>query len=270
MFLSCFLMMRKLFFLIALLPTLLFCTDIVVSIPPTRYIVQRIVGHSLSIEVLVPPGLSPHSFEPNAKEILDVSQATVWFQIGECFEKRVTLVFPGSMKKVNLLESINIKPTFHDDTHIWMTTKLIEDQANAIHKSLASIYPEKEDLFTSNLEKFKNELHALNEDIKNITKSAPNKTVLVVHPAFGHFCKEYGFTQLSIEDYGREPSPKYLQELLKAAQKAKINRIFIAPEYSTKEALVLARELGAKLVTIDPYREDVLANLKEIAIQFSE
>lgn len=81
------------FFLI-LLPTWLAATDVIVSIPPTRYIVQRIAGNSLAVQVLVPPGMSPHSFEPNAKEMLELVDAKVWFQIGECFEARASSAFP--------------------------------------------------------------------------------------------------------------------------------------------------------------------------------
>jgi zinc transport system substrate-binding protein len=36
--------------------------------------------------------------------------------------------------------------------------------------------------------------------------------VLVSHPAFGYFCKDYDLEQISIEVEGKEPRPKDVSE----------------------------------------------------------
>ena len=53
-----------------------------VSIPPLRSIVEGIVGDDFIIEVLVPPGASPETFEPTPRQFVELHKAQLIFNEG--------------------------------------------------------------------------------------------------------------------------------------------------------------------------------------------
>lgn len=253
--------------------------DVIVSIPPTRYLVRAIAGEGLCIALIVPPGLSPHSFEPNARDALKLTDAKIWFQIGEGFEHRLDPLFSQATQRINLCDRLlpSSSEPHHggcncavNDTHIWLCPHLLKEQAKIIASALSACFPEKRVLFEANLAAFLNKLDYVDQELIALTRAPLHRTVLVVHPAFGYFCKTYGFSQLAIEENGKEPSPRYLHALVERAHREELQRIFIAPQYSTKEAEVLAHELNAELISIDPYAENCLDTLRMIATQFSQ
>lgn len=243
--------------------------DILVTVPPTHFLVKKITEDTLSTRVLVPPGVEPHSFELKAKELIQLTSAKIWFQIGESWERRASTTIGKKMRCVDLRKEM-ASLIQSNDPHIWLSPKLLIEQVLLIEKSLSEIFPEKKAFFKTNLEKLIRELEALDKEIVSITKEAPHRTFLTVHPAFGYFCSTYGFTQLPIEKEGKEPSAKELVKLIQEAKEAKVDTIVISPEYPRKEADCLAKELHARLISLDPYAEDVITNLKKIATELSK
>ena len=52
-----------------------------VSILPLRSIVEEIVGDDFKIEVLVPPGASPETFEPTPRQFVELNKAQLIFNV---------------------------------------------------------------------------------------------------------------------------------------------------------------------------------------------
>ena len=85
-------MFRKIAIFSLIIPWLLFsgCASrpaderptIFVSILPLRGIVSEIVGDDFRVEVLVPPGMNPESFEPTPRQMIDLNRSKFIFNIG--------------------------------------------------------------------------------------------------------------------------------------------------------------------------------------------
>ena len=58
--------------------------------------------------------------------------------------------------------------------------------------------------------------------------------------------------QIPIEAEGKEPSPKELVEIVQHGRKLGIPVVFVQPQFSQKSAKVIASEMGAKVVPLDP------------------
>ena len=58
--------------------------------------------------------------------------------------------------------------------------------------------------------------------------------------------------QYSIEDQGKSPSTAQMKELTDLARHENIKVIFVQKEFDTKNAEILAKEIGAKIYTINP------------------
>ena len=56
--------------------------------------------------------------------------------------------------------------------------------------------------------------------------------------------------------------------LFRYAKSEGIKVIFVQPQFSSKSAEVIAREIGAQVVFADPLHEDWMKNLREVAAKF--
>ncbi|ADI39110.1 ABC-type transporter, substrate-binding lipoprotein [Waddlia chondrophila WSU 86-1044] len=256
---------------------------ILVSIAPYKFFVERIAGDTVTVQQMVPTGSSPHSYEPSSRSILKASKADAWFRIGESFEKRAKqamLSHNNQMIVVDLREGVNGIHTHeghghgchHEDCidpHIWLSPREGKKQAQTIYKTLVKLYPENKDQYHQSLKKFEKELDDLDLELEQILLPLRGKTILVSHPALGYMGRDYNFKQLSIEFEGKEPSPQQLTKLLEMGRQLKTDRIFIQEQHLSKGARLVANELNADVMELDPLSDNYIENLRFIARSIS-
>jgi len=109
-----------------------------------------------------------------------------------------------------------------------------------------------------------------NEKLKNLLREHRGKQFMVFHPSWGYFAREYGLTQVPIEIEGKSPKPAQLSELIKHALEQKITVIFAQKQFSTKNAEVIARAIGGKVVLVDPLALDWFANMEHTGAKFKK
>ncbi|SMP46878.1 zinc transport system substrate-binding protein [Desulfonatronum zhilinae] len=63
--------------------------EVFVSIAPQKYFVERVGGRFVNVSVMVPPGASPHVYEPNPAQMRTLAQAKIYFALGVEFEKNL-------------------------------------------------------------------------------------------------------------------------------------------------------------------------------------
>ncbi|MBJ7450110.1 MAG: zinc ABC transporter substrate-binding protein [Parachlamydiales bacterium] len=245
---------------------------VLVSVAPYATFIKEIAGDLVDIIILVPSGSSPHTYEPSAKQTSMASNAVIWFRIDEAFENRILTALSSShpdMKIINLQQSL---PLIHAccsdegfDTHTWLSPKLAQEQAKLITRNLIDLFPEQEKDLNERLNVFIKRLINLDHVLKEITDTAFKKILLVSHPAYGYFCRDYGIKQLSIEWEGKEPSPKRLTRLIKTIQDNQLKCIFTQIQYSQKGSRLLADELGLKIYETNPYSNDYFGEMENVA-----
>ena len=144
---------------IVALTQLLFFTDngwtepipVFVSILPQKYFVERIGGEQVKVEVMVNPGESPATFNPNPKKMSLLSQAKLYFSIGVPFEtiwiERIQSIH-SNLQFVPLHDNQN-PANDHDhshgsrDPHIWTSpakVKLMAKKIKEIHFEVSLIF----------------------------------------------------------------------------------------------------------------------------------
>ncbi len=258
---------------------------VLVSIAPHKTFLKEIAGDTVDIQVVVPAGASSHTFEPTSKQMIQMSQADIWFRLGEGFEKRLMQVLknynPG-IQIVDLREHINMICSDHvhhhghhkcsedmRDVHIWLSPREAKKQAIDITETLMKKYPQNKEFYRKNLHTFLTRLDALDKELTNKLVSHKGASFLVSHPAYAYFARDYGLTQLSVEFEGRDPTPKQLTTLLKQAKELNICTIFLQPQHSNKGAKLVATHIQADVISLDPYSEDYFTNMRKLASSFS-
>jgi zinc transport system substrate-binding protein len=149
-----------------------------------------------------------------------------------------------------------------------MSPRNVKKQAQKITHTLISVYPEHQHLFEKNLHELTNELDTLDYEISILLEPYKGRSIMVSHPAYAYFCRDYQLVQLPIEFEGKDPSPKQLTKILEQSRSAKISTIFIQMQHSSKGAYLIANQINAKIETIDPLSENYLENMRIISKKF--
>jgi zinc transport system substrate-binding protein len=257
---------------------------VLVSVAPYQYFVERIGGDTVHVGVMVPAGASIHTYEPTPKEMMAASSADAWFLIGEAFETKAVQAFKNhhpNMKMIDLREGVQLISNDPDhakhhhvcchclDLHIWLSPRQSKTQAKIIAATLIQLYPENRGLYEHNLKEFLVELDAMDQEIAKLLAPVNQRMILVSHPAYAYFCRDYQLQQISIEFEGKDPTPYQLTRLIHQAKQAQIKTVFIQPQYSNKGARLIADQLGAKVVSLDPYAKNYMESMMDIARKFS-
>jgi len=125
--------------------------------------------------------------------------------------------------------------------------------------------PDHKKIYQKNTESFIAELNDLNRAIEFQLKSLEPRTFLTFHPSWGYFAQAFGLNQISIEQSGKEPSPRQLMQIIQVAQENRIRTVFVSPQSSQKSAEMIAREINGTVKTVDPLAEDYMNNLRDVA-----
>ncbi len=88
---------------------------------------------------------------------------------------------------------------------------------------------------------------------------------MVFHPSWGYFAHDYNLTMIAVEVEGKEPSASDLEHLIETAKENNIRVIFVQPQFSTKSAEVIAKEIGCNVVPVDPLAKDYITNLRKVS-----
>ncbi|MFP3860532.1 MAG: metal ABC transporter solute-binding protein, Zn/Mn family [Bacteroidales bacterium] len=250
-----------------------------VSIYPQKYFIEQIAGEDVRVNVIIPPGANPATYEPSPGQMKNLGDSEAYLKIGHLvFEKawlpKLSSVNPD-MKIFDQSENIDVisdKGHSHGnhqhsagiDPHIWMSPKLVKKQIKTVRDMLQKLYPDNENVFNENYSDFLRELDTLDTYMENRFDSADNRAFIIFHPALSYLAKDYNLTQISIETEGKEPTPSKMEELMQKAENNQINTIFIQEQFSTDKAKALAREINAKVVVINPLSYDWYSEMRTI------
>jgi zinc transport system substrate-binding protein len=273
--------------------------QVLVSILPQKYFVGRIAGEFARVSVMVSPGSNPATYEPKPTQMRALVRSKIYFAIGAPFErvwlKKIATINQKLMvvHTDRLTKKRRIDAHFHSDTtdqegkmraphegadkeawldpHIWLSPPLVKLQARVIADAFIRIDPERKGIYENNLRAFWTEIDKLDTEIRGLFEgSEKRREIFVFHPSWGYFAEAYGLTQIPVEIEGKEPSAIEMARLVNYAKDKDVKVIFVQPQFATKSAEAIAREIGARVVVADPLAENWAENLCEVAAKFRE
>ncbi|MEE4256844.1 MAG: zinc ABC transporter substrate-binding protein [Bacteroidales bacterium] len=250
---------------------------IAVSILPQQYLLKHIVDTLAEVQVLVPPGASPATWEATPSEMRALGDALIYYRIGHIgFEKAwiedIMNLNPG-LKIIDLsstlkLRSIDSRHGDHShtgiDPHTWMSAENMEIMARQIYGDMSMLFPEHKDMIRKNYAALLAEIKESGRYAREKLAAHKGKSFLIFHPSLGYFADAYGLEQIAIEYEGKEPSPAHLETIVKKAREKNIHTIFVQKEFDVRNAEIIADEIEAKIIIIDPLSEDWPGAMKQL------
>jgi zinc transport system substrate-binding protein len=249
-------------------------TVVAVTILPQAGFVEAIGGDRIEVVVMVPPGADPHTYEATPDQMTRLSNAKMYARVGSPIEFELTwmdklIAVNKSMLVVDCSKGINLTESQDPDEpgldpHIWLSVKNAKIMVRNICDGLVQVDAANKAYYEENCATYLEKLTELDNALAADLSGVGNRSFIVFHPAFGYFARDYNLTQIGVEQEGKEPDADYIVRLIKEAKEQDIRVVFVSPQYSTKSAEVIAREIGGKVVIIDPLAKDFIENMRAI------
>ena len=239
---------------------------VVVSILPLAEFVDNIGGENVDASVMVPPGASPHTYEPSPSQLVAVSKAKVFVKAGSGVQFELTWMdkiidINSSMLVIDSSKRVMI---MGNDPHIWLSPLNAKIMVENICDGLIAADPENESYYVQNRDEYLRQLDELDDEIRENLDGVENRVFMVFHPAWGYFARAYGLEQIAIEIEGKEPSAKDIANLIEEALERNIKVVFASPQFNQQSARTIADEIGGIVVSIDPLAKDYITNMHTV------
>jgi zinc transport system substrate-binding protein len=150
----------------------------------------------------------------------------------------------------------------HIDPHIWLSPVMAQNIASAIADGLAKSDPAHADQYLIRANYLIQELLEVDAEFRTVLTQKKVDTFLISHPSWGYTAREYGLLQVAINEDGKEPSPKTLKNLIDIAASKNLSVIIADPLENQNTAHVIAKEISAELVVVNPLAYDYIDNLR--------
>jgi ABC-type Zn2+ transport system, periplasmic component/surface adhesin len=197
--------------------------NIISSVKPIAFITQAVSDGITNTDILLPDGTSPHTYSLKPSDLAKIKTAELIIWVGEDLETFMPTILKNidKDKQIELMDIPTIKSLLrtstnnhdqheththnndsdHDhhgeyDEHIWLSPKIANEIAQAVHDKLISIYPDKKGIFDENLNEFTVKLAETEQNIAKKLINVQNSGYFVFHDAYGYFESQFGLKNL--------------------------------------------------------------------------
>ncbi len=235
---------------------------VVTSIFPMGDLLQWMVGEEANVEVLLPVGASPHTFEVTPRQMQSLQGAGIFVMIGGGLDEWVARLPGASGGEAVVLRLADVVPLVsggHDhgsgNPHIWLDPILVRDRIlpvlqGALEEHL-SLAPEGLEERTRAL---RDSLTVLDQEIRGALDPLEKRAFVAAHPAWIYFAERYGLEEVGVvhSHSGMDPSSRELAHLLEVARARGVDCVFMEPQMGEVAVQALASELARPTCILDP------------------
>lgn len=287
-------------------------SEVVTSIKPLAFIASAIADGVTPVSVVLPDGASEHEYALRPSDIKRIKNAGLVIWIGpemEAYMTSAVATIPAD-KTVQLAALPAVTPLLlkgddddHDhelhqddhvssatensdvhhshgeyNMHIWMSPKIAEASAIAIHDKLLELIPNRKDQLDANLEFFKARLVETDKQIRARLAPVSQKGYFVFHDAYGYFENYFGLSPLGHFTVNPEiqPGAQRLHQIRTQLVEQKAVCVFAEPQFRPAVIDAVARGTTVRKGTLDPLgmnigvtRESYVQFLSQLSVQYT-
>jgi ABC-type Zn uptake system ZnuABC Zn-binding protein ZnuA len=231
------------------------------TIFPLYDITRSVAGPGAEVVLVLPPGASPHTFEPTPAAVRALSGAEVLFVIGHGLDDWAARLARGAgvPRVVPVDAGIALRRASDTgrgrvDPHYWLSAANAKAIARIVAGELTRRVPGRQAVIERSLAVYLARLDAADAQVRELLADLPTRRIATFHDAFGYFAEAYGLDVVAtFEPYpGLEPSPRFVVEFQKKVRAAAVRVIFTEPQLSVDALRPIARDLGVTLAVLDP------------------
>ncbi len=243
------------------------------SIFPVADMVRQVGGDLVEVISVIPPGASPHTYEPKPSVLKKISSIKIFFMIGaglEHWNEKFVNSTDGRLKKIVLSDGVDLihgkdhhhgekagKPHSEEtfaNPHIWLDVEIAKSMVKKIVAAFVSIDNAHAPYYEDRGNQYMSELDSLDLTIYKEAGKFKIKQYVAFHPAWDYFARRYGLESVGVIESvpGKSPTPLDIKNIIGNIKKHGVKAVFAEPQFNPKVAEVIAKEAGVKVLMLDP------------------
>lgn len=245
------------------------------SIFPLADIIGHIGGDRVDVDVLIPPGASPHVFEPTPEAFRRFARTQLFVMVGAGLEfwaeKLVDATAGSHLVVIQASDGVSLIPLLrhhhqmpheaqeghgHEEgnPHVWLDPVAMKSLAERIAAALEDLDPGHAGEYRRRLQGYLERLDVLDEEIREVVSGFRIRQYVTFHPAWSYFSRRYGLEEVGViqESPGRDPTPRQIETIVQDIRRYQIQAVFAEPQYSQAAANAIAQEAGVRVLLLDP------------------
>lgn len=248
--------------------------DVAATIYPLYDITKIIAGDDLSVGLILPPGSSPHTYEPTPSDIRNLQSSTLVFAIGHDLDDwSETIIDSTHAERIIVDANIDLhefdevhedeadhaeEADEHDhegiDPHYWLSFENTKIIAQTITTELSTEYPEHAERFETRLQAYIAVIEQTKQQAERLIATRTTTDILTLHDAWNYFAEELGLTIVETFEPipGKEPTAKDLLALTNVLATYDIHTLFSEPQLDTSGLESFAKDNDLQIISIDP------------------
>lgn len=238
-----------------------------VSIPPQQWLLRQIAGDRVEVNCLLDAGADPENYEPSMRQLKDLQQSQVYFTLGGLpFEEALMERIAGNLPSLAIEDtSAGIERLadschghhhdhahhhHHDgeeaegfDPHLWTSPLNCRIMAANMLRTLRRLDPEGDSIYSRRFLALDSMLTAADDSIRDALSGCTRRTFMVWHPSMGYFASDYGLRQISVQQEGKEVTPRQLADAIDLARSSHPTVVFYDIAMQGNETSLLSSDL---------------------------
>jgi len=259
------------------------------SIIPLSSVINSIGGEYISVNTVVPAGVSPHGFDLSARQMVEIEKSDVVFLLGlEGIDGFLKKSAPAE-KQIHLADGIKLLEAAahshdedkheeehhedeHDhkdehwhstDPHVWLGKENITVIAQKIRDELSILLPQQAAYFSQNTEAFIAELEQIYTDFETQVAGKTPGEFIIFHDAYNYLMQSVGinlglripFSKNVLHEIGTA----HMAELIEEIELHGVKYVFREPQFSDGNLQSFALEYNLSVWILDPLGTDANA-----------
>lgn len=262
---------------LAALAALAACTEahpthrFVATIPPLAFVLRELAGDT-AVAVLLPPGASPHTYEPRPSDVAAAQRSAAFAYVAPALDgwaarlparRRIEMfaLVPPALRlplpPPDAGEARALEASVDDgapDPHFWMDPVVVRAVLPALTDSLCAVDPERCALYRGNAARFADTLRALDAELAATLAPLRGRAVVLFHPSMRYLLARYGIRVAAMVEPspGQEPTPRRVEALAAIVRRTGATTIYTEPQLPRRPAEVIAELAHVRLDELDP------------------
>ena len=223
---------------------------VVTTLYPLYEFARQLAGDRMEVQLLLPPGVEPHHFEPTPDDLARIHRAALFVYIGPFLEPWAERVIAGvdrqkvrvvaAAEKVKLLPAPSHGGHDHDhdhhagaaasDPHVWLDFVADQTMVTTLLDALVAADPAGAEQYRQRAGELKRQLAELDQRYRNGLANCDSRVLLHGgHAAFGYLANRYHLTYQSAAGVTAEleATPQRLAQLVQQVRQHKVQAVFM-------------------------------------------
>ncbi len=241
-----------------------------VTILPQQYLAEQIAGDRFTINCVVPANSSPEAYDPTPRQLMAVEESDAYMQVGMLgFElawiDKLAQNNPA-MKLYNTSEGVDMIEGLHEhrhadgsvhaattvDPHVWCSPRNVRVMARNMYDAFVELDADGKSYYERNYYQLLHRIDSVENLVHSILSPCRGTAFAIFHPSLTYLARDYGLTQLCLEEMGKESSAMAMKNIIDEARNRQVKVVFVQREFNSRQVETFAHELGLEIVTINP------------------